>query len=61
MGHDRPKMTVQSEPDKSLGELVQSEKAGYGGKQQLSPVLYLGQRRHTNAAEHSTADKVGAS
>jgi hypothetical protein len=61
MGHDRPHMTVQSKPDKPFGELVQSEKAGDGGKQQLSPVLYFGQRRHSNRTKHSTADKIGAS
>jgi hypothetical protein len=33
VGHDGPQAAVQPQPDKALGELVQGEEAGHGGKQ----------------------------
>ena len=61
MGHDGWKPTIQPQPDKPLGELVQREEEWHGRKEQLSPMFDLGERDHSDGAQYGAANKVRAS
>ena len=60
MGHDGRQLVIKTQPHETLGKLVQREEQWHGRKQQLSPVLHLGQRGHADDSKYRTAYKVGA-
>lgn len=51
-------VAVQTEPDKTLGELVDGKEQGQRGKQDLAGVLDLPQCRDAYNAENTAADEV---
>jgi hypothetical protein len=61
MGYDGLQIMIDAQPNKSLRELVQREETRHSGKQQLTPMLHLGQRRHPDDAKNGAADKIGTS
>jgi hypothetical protein len=50
---------IKSEPDKTLGELMQRKQSRHGGEKKFSPVFYLQKGGYANRAQDGTPGEVG--